>query len=614
MVPSKVVVDKDDETLVLVFDKALDVGDGVLEATFKTIGNVPSELTALSNVPVSEETIDGDFKTMSFEESPLMSTYLVAVVVAFPHFRATHPAGIKVHAYYPVGKSEKGKLALRISVKSIDLYTNRTENYRLSCFEFFKIFLDALHIAVPDFSGGTMENYGLITYREAELLQDDFHSAAENTQRPPFHASFRLLSHMKLGSNGLKHGIFGSDMGCSIFRVWKLGVQAGTLSYMSLEAFIVNEMDADENIMWLFHQANDLILDMYHLVASTNGKIDYLFLRRLSLATTTVCEEFSYDPDQSPESFVTALIMKTTPEAYTQFPWMGVREVSLGPRVSGFQRRRRVKKRLDWYISLDEEKNVKEPKRRPAREWWKEEYYCDKLIRCMSIIERRKGVGARARVVEVALIGGWMDLVGLWRARHNSHASISGDIPNSRAMAQQPRIPSSGLMTGSDVLIRAKEPQFRYTQTPSKVLHLRNLPWDCTEEELIKLGKPFGKVVNTKCNVGANRNQAFIKFSEQNQAIAMISKYASSSEPAQVRRKTVYLQYSNRQEIVNNKTSVDVAGNVLLVTIEGNDARSVSIDVLHLVSAAIEFVVGRDQQLQSFMGHEEEEKPKMLLY
>jgi hypothetical protein len=56
------------------------------------------------------------------------------------------------------------------------------------------------------------------------------------------------------------------------------------------------------------------------------------------------------------------------------------------------------------------------------------------------------------------------------------------------------------------------QPQFRYTQPPSKVLHLRNLPWDCTPEELVELGTPFGKVVNTKCGVGANRNQAFIEF------------------------------------------------------------------------------------------------------
>lgn len=58
----------------------------------------------------------------------------------------------------------------------------------------------------------------------------------------------------------------------------------------------------------------------------------------------------------------------------------------------------------------------------------------------------------------------------------------------------------------------AGQPQFRYTQQPSKVLHVRNLPWECSEEELIELCKPFGKVVNTKVNVGANQNQAFIEF------------------------------------------------------------------------------------------------------
>ncbi|XP_077213188.1 polypyrimidine tract-binding protein homolog 1-like isoform X2 [Tasmannia lanceolata] len=75
-----------------------------------------------------------------------------------------------------------------------------------------------------------------------------------------------------------------------------------------------------------------------------------------------------------------------------------------------------------------------------------------------------------------------------------------------------------------------------------------------------------------------------------NQAISMVSYYASSSEPAQVRGKTVYIQYSNRQEIVNNKSTGDVAGNVLLVTIEGVEAGDVSIDVIHLVFSAFGFV------------------------
>ncbi|KAG2551621.1 polypyrimidine tract-binding protein homolog 1-like isoform X1 [Panicum virgatum] len=132
--------------------------------------------------------------------------------------------------------------------------------------------------------------------------------------------------------------------------------------------------------------------------------------------------------------------------------------------------------------------------------------------------------------------------------------------------------------------------QFRYTQTPSKVLHLRNLPWECAEEELVELCKPFGRIVNTKSGVGANRNQAFVEFTDVNQAISMVSYFASSSEPAQIRGKTVYIQYSNRQEIINNKSPGETAGNVLLVTIEGVQASDVTIDVIHMVFSAFGYV------------------------
>ncbi|KAE8694740.1 Polypyrimidine tract-binding protein-like protein 1 [Hibiscus syriacus] len=112
----------------------------------------------------------------------------------------------------------------------------------------------------------------------------------------------------------------------------------------------------------------------------------------------------------------------------------------------------------------------------------------------------------------------------------------------------------------------------------------------CLEEELVKLCKPFGKIVNTKCNVGANRNQAFVEFVDLNQAISMVSYYASSIEPAHVRGKNVYIQYSNRHEIVNNKSPEDTPGNVLLVTIEGVEANDVTIETIHLVFSAFGFV------------------------
>lgn len=38
-------------------------------------------------------------------------------------------------------------------------------------------------VAVPEFSAGAMENYGLIVYRENELLYDPLHSTTARKQR-----------------------------------------------------------------------------------------------------------------------------------------------------------------------------------------------------------------------------------------------------------------------------------------------------------------------------------------------------------------------------------------------------------------------------------------------
>ena len=51
---------------------------------------MPSDLVALSNMPVIEEKKGGDLKTVYFEESPIMSTYLVAVVVGLFDYVESH--------------------------------------------------------------------------------------------------------------------------------------------------------------------------------------------------------------------------------------------------------------------------------------------------------------------------------------------------------------------------------------------------------------------------------------------------------------------------------------------------------------------------------------------
>jgi puromycin-sensitive aminopeptidase len=68
-----------------------------LQATFKIRIDVPSELTALSNMPITDEKFNENIKTVYFEESPIMSTYLVAVVVGvFDHIEETTADGMHI--------------------------------------------------------------------------------------------------------------------------------------------------------------------------------------------------------------------------------------------------------------------------------------------------------------------------------------------------------------------------------------------------------------------------------------------------------------------------------------------------------------------------------------
>ncbi|KAF4367053.1 hypothetical protein G4B88_016765 [Cannabis sativa] len=146
------------------------------KATFKITLDVPSELVALSNMPVIEEKVNGQVKTVSYQESPIMSTYLVAVVVGLFDFVEDHTSdGINVRVYGQVGKANQGKFALHVAVKTLELY----KEYFAVPYPLPKLDM----IAIPDFSAGAMENYGLVTYRETALLYDEQHSAAANKQR-----------------------------------------------------------------------------------------------------------------------------------------------------------------------------------------------------------------------------------------------------------------------------------------------------------------------------------------------------------------------------------------------------------------------------------------------
>ncbi|XP_036450962.1 polypyrimidine tract-binding protein 3 isoform X1 [Colossoma macropomum] len=80
---------------------------------------------------------------------------------------------------------------------------------------------------------------------------------------------------------------------------------------------------------------------------------------------------------------------------------------------------------------------------------------------------------------------------------------------------------------------------------PSRVLHVRKVPIEVSEAEVISLGIPFGKVTNLLMLKG--KNQAFIEMASEEAAITMVNYYTTATP--HVRNQPVYIQYSNHREL-----------------------------------------------------------------
>ncbi|KAL7288625.1 hypothetical protein TKK_0017359 [Trichogramma kaykai] len=110
-------------------------------------------------------------KICKFEQSVEMSTYLVAFIVA--DFEAVKDEKFAVWSRRDA--VDQSKYALTIGQASQDYFSKHLNiSYSLSKMDM---------VAVPDFSAGAMENWGLITYRETAVLYDENHSSNAAMQR-----------------------------------------------------------------------------------------------------------------------------------------------------------------------------------------------------------------------------------------------------------------------------------------------------------------------------------------------------------------------------------------------------------------------------------------------
>lgn len=131
---------------------------------------------ALSNMPEINSHLREETGVWTFETTPRMSTYLLAFGFgALQGKTAKTQNGTEVGVFATVAQAANSvDFALDIAVRVIDFY----EDY----FQVKYPIPLSYHLALPDFSAGAMENWGLVTYREVYLLVDENSSAVSRQQ------------------------------------------------------------------------------------------------------------------------------------------------------------------------------------------------------------------------------------------------------------------------------------------------------------------------------------------------------------------------------------------------------------------------------------------------
>ncbi|XP_014005076.1 polypyrimidine tract-binding protein 1 isoform X1 [Salmo salar] len=121
-----------------------------------------------------------------------------------------------------------------------------------------------------------------------------------------------------------------------------------------------------------------------------------------------------------------------------------------------------------------------------------------------------------------------------------------------------PYIMTSAAANGNDS--KKFKGDIRSPGIPSRVIHMRKLPDDINEAEVISLGLSFGKVTNLLMLKG--KNQAFIEMNTEDAAQAMVSYYASVTPV--IRNHPIFLQYSNHQELKTDNSPNQVRAQAAL--------------------------------------------------
>ncbi|KAM3467491.1 hypothetical protein NHJ6243_000112 [Beauveria neobassiana] len=159
-----------------------------MKATFSLDIELPADQTAVSNMPVAttttttttttteETTTTEGRKRVSFETTPVMSTYLLAWAVGDLKYietwteREYRGSKIPVRFYATAGLEQQGRFAIEEAAKVMDFFSETFDiEYPLAKMDL---------VAIPEFSLGAMENWGLITGKANVFIFDEKTSAS----------------------------------------------------------------------------------------------------------------------------------------------------------------------------------------------------------------------------------------------------------------------------------------------------------------------------------------------------------------------------------------------------------------------------------------------------
>ncbi|KAG4939530.1 hypothetical protein AAZX31_16G149300 [Glycine max] len=123
---------------------------------------------------------------------------------------------------------------------------------------------------------------------------------------------------------------------------------------------------------------------------------------------------------------------------------------------------------------------------------------------------------------------------------------------------------------------------------PSKVIHVRNVGHEISENDLLQLFQPFGVI--TKLVMLRAKNQALLQMQDIPSAVNALQFYANV-QPS-IRGRNVYVQFSSHQELTTmdqNQAREDEPNRILLVTVH-HMLYPITADVLHQVFSPHGFV------------------------